>query len=86
MADIPCIGMKPILTIDGAYTQMIYQDANDLDQYICIAKPGSATSAAVWQIRKIGYSATGKVASVTWANGTDQFIHIADNRASLSYS
>lgn len=86
MADIPSLGMKPILTLDGAYTQMISQDANDLDQYVGIAKPGTATSSALWQIKKIGYSATGKVTSVTWAGGTDQFIQIWDNRASLSYS
>lgn len=86
MADIPSLGMKPILTLDGAYTTYISQDASDFDQYIGIAKPGSATSSALWQIKKISYSATSKVASITWAGGNDLFDKIWDNRASLSYS
>lgn len=86
MADIPSLGMKPILIIDGAYTQKIFFDASDNEEYICLAKPGSATSAAVWQIRKLAYSATGKVNSITWAGGNDLFDKVADDRASLSYS
>jgi len=86
MADIPCIGMKPILTIDGAYTQKIIQDSQDRDQYIGIAKPGSSLADAVWQIRKLTYSATDKITDVQWAGGTDRFIHVMNNYASLSYS
>lgn len=86
MAEVPCIGMKPILIIDGAYTQKITQDGSDRDQYIGIAKPGSATSAATWQIRKISYSATNHVADIQWADGNDLFDNVMDNAASLTYS
>lgn len=86
MADIPCIGMKPILIIDGAYTQKISQDGSDRDQYIGIARPGTATSAALWQIRKLSYSATDHVTDIQWAGGSDQFNQVWDDRASLSYS
>lgn len=72
--------------IDGAYTQKISQDSEDRDQYIGIAKPGTAASTALWQIRRISYSATGRVASVDWAGGTDQFIFVWNDRGAASYS
>lgn len=88
MADVPCLGMKPILTLDGAYTTKITQtsDGNDLDEYIGIAKPGTATSAASWQIKKIVYTGTLKVSGIVWASGNDLFDKVFDNRAGYSYS
>lgn len=86
MASVPCIGQKPILVIDGAFTQKISQDASDRDEYVGIAKPGTATSAAGWQIRKLTYSASDKVTDVQWAGGNDRFDKVWDDRASLSYS
>lgn len=52
--------------------------------YIGIAKPGSATSAAIWQIRRILPSGT--VQQIQWANGNEKYINVWDNRNSLSYS
>lgn len=78
--------MKPVLTLEGAFTQKISQDAEDRDEYIGIAKPGTASSAAAWQIRKITYSGTGRVTDVQWAGGSDLFNQVWDDRASLSYS
>jgi len=51
--------------------------------YIGTAAIGSATSSAVWKIKKIDET-TGLV--ITWADGDDLFNNIWDNRASLSYS
>ena len=85
MADKPSLGMKPILTLGGAYTLKISYDASDNIEYIGIAKPGSATSAAVWQIKKLTYS-TDQITDLQWATGSDNFKHVWDNRASLSYS
>lgn len=50
--------------------------------YIGYAEIGSATSAAVWKIKKIA-TATGAV--TTWADGDDQYDNIWDNRVSLTY-
>lgn len=51
--------------------------------YIGKALPGTLTSAATWQIKKID-STSGT--SITWASGNSNFDKIYDNRASLSYS
>lgn len=52
--------------------------------YVGEASFGAVTSSAVWRIKKITY--TGDSLSITWANGTDEYNNIWDNRASLSYS
>lgn len=51
--------------------------------YIGKAVPGSATSAAVWSIKKIDETSG---TFITWASGNANFNQIWDNRASLSYS
>lgn len=53
--------------------------------YYGLSAMGSATSAAVWQIRKFTYSGS-NVIDESWANGNNYFNNIWDNRASLSYS
>jgi hypothetical protein len=52
--------------------------------YVGDALPGSATSSSVWKIIKIETS--GANTSVTYANGSDSFDQIWDNRASYTYS
>lgn len=52
--------------------------------YIGETKPGTATSAALWRIKKISTAST--VTSIELADGNDLFDNIFDNRASLSYS
>lgn len=51
--------------------------------YVGVAEMGSATSAAVWQVKKIGVSGT--VTSITWADSNSNFDNVWDNRASLTY-
>lgn len=58
-----------------------YSDTNI--QYVGKAEPGTATSAASWQIMKIDES-TGTI--ITWADGDDNFDNIWDNRTSLTYN
>lgn len=52
--------------------------------YIGKAGIGSATSSALWSIKKIVESAS--VTTITWADGDDLFNNVWDDRASLSYS
>lgn len=59
--------------------------ASDYPLYVGKAAPGSASSAAVWQVKKLAYSGT-NVTQVDWADGNDSFDNIWDNRASLAYS
>lgn len=51
--------------------------------YVGDAAIGSATSGALWRVKKIDTS-SGTV--ITWADGNSSFDNIWDNRASLSYS
>jgi hypothetical protein len=69
-------------------TEMRY-DADGNLLYYGRAIPGSATSAAVWQIRKYLYPGAGPNQSPTevlYANGSTSFDQIFDNRGTLSYS
>lgn len=68
---------------EGNYTTKI--DAADANTtYVGKAQIGSATSSAVWQIKKVSIS--GNITTIAWANGTDAFTNIFDNRASYSYT
>lgn len=53
------------------------------DIYVGKAPIGSATSAAVWQVKKID---TASPIVIKWADGNDSFDNVMDNAASLSYS
>lgn len=57
-------------------------DDGDTYTYVGVAKPGTATSAASWQIKRI----TDATGDVDWAVGDIKFTNIWDNRTSLSYS
>lgn len=52
--------------------------------YIGIALPGAATSAAVWQIKRMTVSGTSTV--IQYASGSTAFAYVWDDRAGLSYS
>ena len=54
--------------------------------YIGRAKIGSATSAAVWQIKKVTYDSAGDVTNIQNAGGDQLFDNIWDNRTGDSYS
>lgn len=58
--------------------------------YVGLARPGSATSGAVWQIRKLTYSGS-TVIGVSWpqdsnSHASNDYQFVWDNRASYTYS
>ena len=61
-------------------TQVNSGDSNI--EYIGTAAIGSATSAAVWKIKKVNYT-TGTV--IEYADSNENFDNIFDNRESLTY-
>lgn len=61
-----------------------YDQVSATISYSGMANPGSLTSNPVWRIRKI--EASGSDVVVTFANGSDAFNQIWDNRLILSYS
>lgn len=64
-------------------TRMAVDSVTSTTSYIGKASPGTASSAASWQISKLDES-SGTV--LTWANGSNSFNAIWNNRESLSYS
>lgn len=52
--------------------------------YIGSASRGSSTSNPVWQIKKI--TEAGKDTSIEWADGSDDFDFVWDDRANYIYS
>lgn len=52
--------------------------------YIGMAKPGTATIDAKWQIRRI--TKTGDVTQFEFTDGNERYDNVFDDRASLSYS
>jgi hypothetical protein len=63
--------------------ELAYDGSGNLE-YVGMASPNSATSAAVWQIRKLSYSGTA-LQDVLYADGGN-FSQVWDNRTGLSYS
>lgn len=64
--------------------KMEYSGTNVI--YIGEAQPGSATSSAVWRIKKLTYNAQNMVTDIQWAGGNAKFDKIWNNRASYTYS
>lgn len=59
-------------------------DANGNLTYLGIATPGTLTSAASWQIKKLSYNGSGNLTSITWAD-SGAFSQIWDNHTGLTY-
>lgn len=62
---------------------MEYSGENPI--YIGKAQPGTAKSAALWQIQKLTYDGN-NVTDVQWADGDTDYDNVWNNRDSLSYS
>ncbi len=59
-------------------------EASSSVTYVGKALPGSTTSQAVWQIKRV--QITGTTTAIEYAGGTAAFLSVWDNRAGLSYS
>lgn len=74
-----------INSLNGAsYDTLIDETTTANTAYIWTATIWSATSSAVWRIKRIDES--GSVTNIWWADSNTNFDNIRDNRASLSYS
>jgi len=62
-----------------------YDPVSSTTAYLGMAVVGSAGSAAVWQIRRLTFSAGGGVITA-YADGDNLFNNVWDDRLSLSYS
>jgi hypothetical protein len=71
-------------TDERRYTRLI-EYSGDNPEYVGEAVPGSSEGEAVWRIQYIEYSGSNPT-SVKWADGTEKFINIWQQRATYSYS
>ena len=80
----PISGTNPLpITQEGDYAVQFAENSGDSNiEYYGKAVIGSATSAAVWQIKKIDNTSG---VSITWADSNESFDNIWDSRESLSY-
>lgn len=60
-------------------------DGNSNPIYLGIASPGTPTSSALWQIRKLTFDGNSNLTAIQYANGSPNFNAIWDNRTSLTY-
>ena len=54
--------------------------------YVGLAKPGTGSGTAKWQIKKITYDANGNITNISFAGGTLSFVNRWSLRASYTYS
>jgi len=73
-----------LVGLSDRYTSLISYTPAGYVEYIGYALPGTATTAAKWQIRKLTYTGT-NVISIQFASSTTKFDKIWDNRAALVY-
>lgn len=64
--------------------KLLQVDSVGSTTYLGYAEPGTLTSGATWAIKKI--VETGNDVAITWADGTNDFDNIWDDRLILTYS
>lgn len=75
----------PVPTSDASTVyKPIIDESTAGTTYIGFAVPGTATSAASWQIQRVVEASS--ITTVTYADGNANYDNVWDNRASLSYS
>lgn len=67
-------------------TKSIEYDANNNPIYVGETIPGSATSSAVWRIKKITYDVNNNPTDVQWADGNTNFDKSYDHRKDGTYT
>ena len=83
------IGEQPGYVREQGLDQLFFYvaagDGAGATEYICTAGANSLSSEAKWQIRKFSYDSSDRISSIRWADGTDNFTKICDDRASYDY-
>jgi hypothetical protein len=71
---------------DKPFTELLEYDAGGKLIYHGMAVAGSGPAVASWQIKKLAWDAGGKLISLQYANGAEDFNSVWNNRAALPYS
>ena len=64
----------------------IERDGSGNPIYLGLATPGTLTSVALWQIRKLTFDGQNDVTAIQYADGDPNFDNIWDDRAGDSYT
>jgi hypothetical protein len=73
------------ITTEGNYTKAFSEDAEGNMEYIGTAQIGTSESEEGWQIKKLVRTG-GSLTAIRWADGTDEFTKVWDDRETYSYS
>lgn len=68
------------------YTVLVDYSAGVNPVYIGKSARGTPTSVARWQIKKVTYDANDNVTSIKWADKSNAFEKVWDDRASYDFS
>lgn len=68
------------------YTTLIDYASGANPVYIGKAQIGSATSASSWAIKKLTYDGNDNPTSIKWADGTETFNKVWDDRTGFTYT
>ena len=74
------------VTSELKFTTRIEYDANKNPVYVGDVAPGVKTNEIGWRIEKLTYDANNNVTAVEWAQGSDKFIYVWEERAEYNYS
>ena len=91
-ATIITVGEQGPAGVSGEGGSAVYAHRVDLSHrpvlYRAEAQPGSDPADNVWRIRKLVYLLSGDDISLDtqWAEGTEEFIHVWDERLTYTYS
>lgn len=79
------IRARPVYLLDGALKRRYEYNSDGTVKYVGEAEDVTAlTSQAKWRIKKMSYNG-GFVVSEDWADGSNDFDKVWDDRASYSY-
>jgi hypothetical protein len=83
---LPASAFVSAVAYDLNYTVAMGFDGANNPIYIGRAPMGSATSASVWQLRKLTFDGANNPTNIQWKNGDDNFDNTWDDRANPPYS
>ena len=67
------------------YIYKIFYDSNDNIEYVCAASPGAQNDESVWRIFKLFYNSSNNITELKYAEGTESFNKIVDDREYYQY-
>ena len=80
-----CVSIATAGDYERFESKFTYNATGNLVEYIGTALPGTATTEARWQIQKCVYNANGNLTDMQFANNSNEFIFIWDNRETYTY-